>query len=155
VAGQSITLEGSAGGENIYWSWTPLQYIDNIASLTPVIRPAADITYTLHVSTTNGCGDASDDVFVRVFQQVKIPNAFSPNGDGINDRWIIDGLDTYPESVTEVFNRYGQSVFRSNGYSRPWDGCYNGKPLPVGTYYYIIDRKNGFPLLSSWIMIIR
>lgn len=155
VVGQNIILEGSAAGDNISWYWTPAQYLDKPSSLTPAAGPPADITYTLHVSTTNGCGDASDDVFIRVFQKVTVPNAFSPNGDGINDRWVIDGLDTYPESVAEVYNRYGQIVFRSVGYSRSWDGGFNGKPLPVGAYYYIIDRKNGFPLLSGWVMIIR
>ena len=155
MVGQNVTLEGSARGDNTSWYWTPAQYLDKPSSLTPVVGPPADITYTLHVSTSNGCGSASDDVFVRVFQKVTIPNAFSPNGDGINDRWVIDGLDTYPESVTEVYNRWGQMVFRSLGYPRSWDGGFNGKPLPVGTYYYIIDRKNGFPLLSSWVMIVR
>ena len=154
-AGQSVALEGKVTGDDLSWSWTPAQYIDNPSLLTPLVSPPVNFTYTLHVSTSNGCGDASDNVFVRVFQKITIPNAFSPNGDGINDRWVIDKLDTYPESVTEVYNRYGQLVFRSMGYSRPWDGTYNGKPLPVGTYYYIIDRKNGFPLLGSWVMIIR
>ncbi|HSC39067.1 MAG TPA: gliding motility-associated C-terminal domain-containing protein, partial [Chitinophagaceae bacterium] len=105
--------------------------------------------------TGNGCGTATDEVFVRVFQKVTAPNAFSPNGDGINDYWVIDGLDTYPESVTDVFNRYGQRVFHSTGYPRPWDGGFNGRPLPTGTYYYIIDRKNGFPLLTGWVFIVR
>jgi len=155
MAGQSVALAGSASGDNISYYWTPTQYMDNPLSLTPVVSPLVDFTYTLHVSTTNGCGDATDDVFVRVYQKVTVPNSFSPNGDGINDLWLIGGLDTYPESVTEVFNRYGQLVFRSVGYSKPWDGTYNGSPLPVGTYYYIIDRKNGFPVLSSWVLIIR
>jgi len=155
MAEQSVTLDGIATGDKLSWYWTPSQYIDNPASLTPRVSPPVNFTYTLHVSTSNGCGDAFDNVFVRVFQKVTIPNAFSPNGDGINDRWVIDKLDTYPESATEVYNRNGQLVFRSMGYPRPWDGTYNGKPLPVGTYYYIIDRKNGFPLLSSWVLIIR
>jgi gliding motility-associated-like protein len=155
IAGQSVTLTGSAGGDNISYYWTPPQYIDNVSTLTPVVSPLVDFTYTLHVTTTNGCGDATDDVFVRVYQKVAVPNSFSPNGDGINDYWVIGGLDTYPESVTEVFNRYGQLVFRSVGYPKPWDGSFNGSPLPAGTYYYIIDRKNGFPVLSSWVLIIR
>ena len=155
VAGQTVALNGSAAGDNISWYWTPPQYIDSVGSLSPVVSPPIDFTYTLHVSTGNGCGTATDEVFVRVFQKVTAPNAFSPNGDGINDYWVIDGLDTYPESVTDVFNRYGQRVFHSTGYTRPWDGGFNGKPLPTGTYYYIIDRKNGFPLLSGWVFIVR
>jgi gliding motility-associated-like protein len=156
VAGQTVQLEGAASGDSISYYWTPPLYIiNNATSLSPVVSPPVDFTYTLHVVSAEGCGNAIDAIFVRVFQKVMIPNSFSPNGDGINDGWVIGGLDTYPESVTEVFNRYGQQVFRSVGYPKPWDGTYNGKPLPVGTYYYIIDRKNGFPLLSSWVLIIR
>jgi gliding motility-associated-like protein len=153
--GQSIVLNGVAGGDIASYFWTPAQFIDNSSILTPVVNPANDITYTLHVLSGNGCGTAIDDVFVRVFKKINIPNAFSPNGDGINDVWNIEALATYPESETNVFNRYGQLVFHSRGYSRSWDGRYNGRPLPVGTYYYTIDRKNSFPVMSGWIMIIR
>lgn len=154
--GQSIQLDGKAGGDtNIVYFWTPAQFINNTSVLTPVVNPINDFIYTLHVLSGNGCGAAADDVFVRVFKKINIPNAFSPNGDGINDVWNIEALETYPESTTQVFNRYGQLVFRSQGYSKPWDGRYNGQPMPFGTYYYIIDRKNNFPLLSGWVMIIR
>jgi gliding motility-associated-like protein len=153
--GQTVLLNGTAGGDTSSYFWTPPQFISNTTILTPLVNPANDITYTLHVLSGDGCGTATDDVFVRVFKKIEVPNAFSPNGDGINDVWNINELVTYPESETQVFNRYGQLVFQSKGYSKPWDGRYNGKPLPVGTYYYTIDRKNDFPVLSGWIMIIR
>lgn len=155
LAGQTVLLNGTAGGDTASYFWTPAQFINNTATLTPLVSPLSDITYTLHVVSGNGCGTAADDVFVRVFKNIMVPNAFSPNGDGINDVWNIDALNTYPESDTRVFNRYGQVVFESKGYSKPWDGTFNGKPLPVGTYYYTIDRKNDFPVMSGWIMLIR
>ena len=155
MEGQSILLNGTDGGDVTNLFWTPALFIDNPLILTPTVSPTSDQVYTLHVVSGNGCGIASDDVFVRVFKKITIPNAFSPNGDGINDTWVINALDSYPESVTEVYNRYGQLVFRSRGYPNPWDGKYNGKSLPVGTYYYIIDRKNDFPLLSGWVLIVR
>ena len=153
--GQTVQLQGSISGDTASHFWTPAQFIDNPAVLNPRVSPDNDITYTLHVASGNGCGTASDDVFIRVYKKIIIPNAFSPNGDGINDTWLIEALNTYPESVTNVFNRYGQLVYRSAGYAKPWDGRYNGKNLPVGTYYYTIDRKNNFPILSGWVMIIR
>jgi gliding motility-associated-like protein len=153
--GQTIQLTGTAGGDVTNYFWTPNQYINDISSLTPMVSPTSDLIYTLHVASGNGCGIATDEVKVRVFKKIIIPNAFSPNGDGINDRWIIEALDTYPESTTEVFNRWGQVVFRSRGYPIAWNGTFNGAPLPVGAYYYIIDRKNDFPVLSGWIMIVR
>ncbi|GAC1396604.1 MAG: hypothetical protein NVSMB63_17050 [Sediminibacterium sp.] len=155
VAGQRIILNGSAGGDTASYFWTPPQFISNTTVLMPVVSPPSDITYTLHVLSGNGCGTATDDVFVRVFKNIEVPNAFSPNGDGINDVWNIEALDSYPESDTRVFNRYGQLVFHIKGYGKPWDGNFNGRPLPVGTYYYTIDRKNDFPLMSGWVMIIR
>ncbi len=153
--GESTVLNGVIGGDTASYYWTPAQYISNVNILAPVVNPVSDFIYTLHVLSGNGCGSATDDVFVRVFKKIKIPNAFSPNGDGINDVWNIEELATYPESETNVFNRYGQLVFHSNGYGKPWDGKYNGKVLPVGTYYYTIDRKNQFPVMSGWVMIIR
>ena len=155
MAGQSVTLNGVAGGDTASYFWTPAQFITNSNILTPVVNPVSDIMYTFHVLSGNGCGAATDDVFIRVFKKIAIPNAFSPNGDGINDVWDIEALETYPESETNVFNRYGQLVFHSQGYNRPWDGRFNGRPLPVGTYYYTIDRKNNFPVMSGWIMVIR
>jgi gliding motility-associated-like protein len=92
---------------------------------------------------------------VRVLKKPLVPNAFSPNGDGINDTWVIEYLETYPGAVIEVFNRYGQVVFRSVGYDKPWDGTYKGQQLPTGTYYYIINPKNGREQMNGWVVIIR
>lgn len=155
VAGNSVQLSGTISGDTALHFWTPPQYISDVNNLDAVVSPPGDMIYTLHVRSGNGCGTATDDVFIRVFQKIAIPNAFSPNGDGINDTWQIPGLDSYPESELQVFNRYGQPVFHSRGYPKPWNGTFNGKPLPSGTYYYSIDRKNNFPLLSGWIAVIR
>ncbi|MFT3827350.1 MAG: gliding motility-associated C-terminal domain-containing protein [Chitinophagaceae bacterium] len=154
--GQSVLLEGAAAGTNVSWYWTPPSYLSSSTDLQPSASPTQDITYTLHVVSNNGCGTNTDNVFVRVFKSVKIPNAFSPNGDGINDKWVIEALETYSQSVIEVYNRNGQLIFRNQGYTRSWDGNYNGKPVPVGTYYYVIDLKEeNFPKLTGWLLIVR
>lgn len=156
LEGQSIPLEGTAAGTQVIYFWTPTNTLTNTSSLSPVARPVDNTTYTLHVVSQLGCGTSTDDVFVRVFKEVKIPNAFSPNGDGINDDWKIINLITYPEATLQVFNRHGQKVFESRGYARNWNGTYNGHPLPVGTYYYVIDLKTEFyPRLSGWVFIAR
>jgi gliding motility-associated-like protein len=153
--GQSAKLNGSVKGDNITgYYWTPATYLSDPASLTSLATPTDNITYTLNVISQT-CGTATSTVFVRVYKKITIPNTFSPNGDGINDRWDIDALITYPESITQVFDRYGQQVFQSTGYARPWDGANNGKPLPPGTYYYIIDLKNGQPKLSGWVLMLK
>lgn len=83
------------------------------------------------------------------------PNAFTPNNDGYNDVWNIKELLTNPLCKVTVFNRYGQTVYQSTGYSHAWDGTSQGKPLPTGTYYYIIDPKNGNATTSGPVTIIR
>ncbi|MDQ6608382.1 MAG: gliding motility-associated C-terminal domain-containing protein, partial [Bacteroidota bacterium] len=98
---------------------------------------------------------STDAVNVKVLKAPVIPNAFSPNNDGINDVWNIRYLNTYANASIEVYNRYGSLVFRSIGYNKPWDGTYNGNQLPVGVYYYIVDPKNGRQKMSGSVTILR
>jgi gliding motility-associated-like protein/uncharacterized repeat protein (TIGR01451 family) len=77
-----------------------------------------------------------------------IPDVFSPNLDGINDRWIIRGLDAYPNNKVVIINRWGNRVFEASPYNNDWDGTnqfspmVGGNELPVGTYFYILDLGN-------------
>jgi gliding motility-associated-like protein len=153
--GQSIKLNGTATGDIATYSWNPPDYLDDPNSLTPVANPPHSITYSLTVTSGNGCGINTDSVFVRVFERIVIPNTFTPNNDGVNDIWNIEALETYPESTLFIYNRNGSQVFQSRGYSKPWDGKLSGDMLPAGTYYYIIDLKNGTPKLSGWVLLIR
>lgn len=86
---------------------------------------------------------------------VSPPNAFTPNGDGINDNWEIKHLDLYTNCTVEVLNRYGQKVYYSNGYPAPWNGKLNGTNLPVGTYYYIIKLGNSTKPVTGYLAILR
>jgi gliding motility-associated-like protein len=153
--GQSVQLNGSIAGDNISsYYWTPTTGLDNPNALAPNASPKDDITYTLNV-VSQTCGTATNTVSVRVYKKIIIPNAFTPNNDGINDLWNIDALITYPSCLVSVFDRNGQKVYQSTGYPKSWDGTRNGSPLPAGTYYYIIDLKNNTPELSGWVLIVR
>uniref|UniRef100_UPI0013D3D9C1 gliding motility-associated C-terminal domain-containing protein n=1 Tax=Raoultella planticola TaxID=575 RepID=UPI0013D3D9C1 len=88
----------------------------------------------LTLTGKGGCS-VTDTTFIKVLLTIDVPNVFSPNGDGINDTWKIKYLESYPGATVEVFDRYGQVVFKSQGYNKEWDGTYNGNPLPVATYY--------------------
>ncbi len=138
----------------VTYLWTPSQYLDNATVATPIARPPDDMYFTLLVTSDKGCS-ASDEVFVKVLKKPDIPNIFSPNGDGIHDRWEIKYLDSYPGCTVEIVNRYGQLVFRSVGYATPWDGKVNGKDAPIGTYYYVVDPKNGRKPITGYVDIIR
>lgn len=72
-----------------------------------------------------------------------IPNTFTPNGDSVNDTWNIVNLIYYPNATVLIYNRYGALLYQSKGYSVQWDGTYNGQPVPVGTYQYLIDIGDG------------
>lgn len=139
----------------VSYTWTPVTFLSNpsIASAI-VLQPTEDITYTLEVVSDKGCR-TSDDVFVKLLKTPVIPNIFSPNGDNINDRWEIPYLESYPGCVVQIYNRYGQMVYKIVNYTTPWDGRINGKDAPIGTYYYIIDPKNGRKPMTGYVDIIR
>jgi len=134
--------------------WTPNIAINDPNVLRPSVSPATDQLYYLKVVTAGGC-IASDSVFVKVLKGPVIPNIFSPNGDGIHDKWEIAYLNTYPGCTVDIFNRYGQLIYHTIGYNTPWDGTVNGKPVPTGTYYYIINPKNGREKMSGYVDVIR
>jgi gliding motility-associated-like protein len=134
--------------------WTPSFDFPNPAVLRPTLKVMRDQRYTLTAVGPGGC-IAVDTMTVYMLRPVVVVNAFSPNGDGINDRWEIPNLSKYPGATVDVFNRYGQKVFSSTGYTMPWDGRFNGTPLPVATYYYIITLKNGFQPITGSITIIK
>lgn len=101
----------------------------------------------------------SNEIIARIKSEAEcaivITNTFTPNGDGVNDLWAQPVLANYPNCTVQVYNRYGKKVFQSTGYRKPWDGEYDGKLLPSGTYYYLIDTKTGIPALSGSVTIIR
>jgi len=111
----------------------------------------------LYVSQVSGtCESQRTAVQVSVgISAVDIANAFTPNGDGINDYWVINGIASYPLATIQVFTRYGQKIFESKGYATPFDGTFEGKKLSPGVYYYIINLKSNCNLLSGSLTIIR
>ncbi|MCW3108263.1 MAG: hypothetical protein JWQ09_2769, partial [Segetibacter sp.] len=155
VEGQSVQLDGSVTSSNTSISWFPGLYIDNIHSLQPSVSPVTNTSYILTATSNDGCGTSSDTTSIHVYKKVIIPNAFSPNADGLNDTWNIIALAAYDNYELSVFNRYGQIVFNTKNYSQPWNGTFNGKPLPVGTYYYLLDLKLGLPKLTGFVVILK
>lgn len=138
----SVAIGGNPTGvAGSTFSWTPAGSLSDSTAANPVASPTVTTTYTVTVTNANGC-TAIDTVRVTVLPQIVFPNGISPNGDGSNDTWIIDNIDQFPNCVVEVYNRWGELLFRSEGYNDPWDGTYKGEQLPVGTYYYIINLND-------------
>ncbi|WP_233635806.1 T9SS type B sorting domain-containing protein [Hymenobacter setariae] len=149
LAGTSVTLEGTADGTYPV-TWTPALGLTIPPSnpLRPIAAPLVTTTYTLSAGT-GGCA-SSDQVTVTVRPAIRIPNAFTPNGDGRDDTWQIEFIEQYPDNTVNVFNRWGNKIFSAENYSRAneWRGDINGQPAPVGTYYYVVVTKG--PLGRSY-----
>ena len=123
----------------------PYQYYwDNYMSDSSLMLNIPEGQYSVGVVDANGC--RSQDVKVTLVDVdvdcLRIPNVFTPNGDGINDEWIIANLNMFPEAQIYVFNRWGQLMYKTTGDGEPWDGSYRGHYVPAGTYIYVIDLFN-------------
>lgn len=139
----------------LYNSGTATAPLDEQAGGIFTVR--ADTKSVFYISqVSGGCESERTAVDIGVgLSGNDISNAFTPNGDGKNDTWQIKSIENYPDAAIRVFNRYGQKIFESRGYSRPFDGYINGKLLPGGVYYYIINPGKSCNLLSGNLTIIR
>lgn len=154
LKGGSLPLEIQASGTNLKYKWSPSTGLDRDDIKNPQASPTEDTKYTITITSEEGC-ILSDEILVRVVEKPIIPNTFTPNGDSVNDLWVIRYLDSYPDVTVNIFNRFGVKVYSSIGYIQPWNGILNGEGLPVGTYYYVIDPKMSIPLFSGWVTILR
>ena len=153
--GNSIQLTPIFTGDIASYSWVPATGLNNANIASPIASPFITTTYTLHITSTGGCQTAASITVKVLSVPISIPNTFTPNGDNINDTWNIKYLDTYPKCTVKIFTRYGQNVYSSIGYGVAWDGRYNGSTLPTGTYYYIIDLKDGTRQIAGWVALIK
>uniref|UniRef100_UPI0024902C6B DUF7507 domain-containing protein n=1 Tax=Winogradskyella eximia TaxID=262006 RepID=UPI0024902C6B len=109
------------------------------------------------IDTSNNEDDARVDPIC-----LTIYNEFSPDGDGVNETFMIDCIEQYPNNKLEVYNRWGNIVYSTKGYLNNWNGTSNGRAvinqsdnLPVGTYYYVLDLGDGSDPLVGWLYINR
>jgi gliding motility-associated-like protein len=155
INGQSAVINAVLDTNNVNYFWTPVDFLNDPLIIRPTTSPNRDIAYTLHAVSGLGCGTATDTVLIKVYNDLYIPNAFTPDGNGKNDRWEIKALAAYPLAKVFVFNRLGELVFASNGATDYWDGTYKGKKAVAGTYVYMIDLKNNSPLIKGEVLILR
>lgn len=133
-----ITVEGAPNSAS--YTWSPTTWLENTNSNTPTSTPEATISYS--VSTQIGPCTVTDQITVTVGPPIVIFNAITPNGDQNNDTWTIRGIERFENCEVNVFDRWGQNVFRSIGYATPWDGTNKGRFLPTGAYYYVIELNS-------------
>ncbi len=161
IDGDAITLNGGiSNGNAATISWTPASgIISGANSFNPVVKPVTTTTFGMNVTDVNGCS-STDNALVTVLPYcIKVWNAFTPNGDGINDKWLVtNGVPCYENIEVAVYNRYGSEVYHNAHYNNDWDGTYKGSPVADGTYYYIVKVRliNGqIPVLKGDVTILR
>ncbi len=138
ITGASVQLNATGGASGATYIWWPVTQLSDTISATPLASPLVTTTYHVKVTNPTGCF-AVDSIIITVLPTIGVSNGITPNGDGKNDVWEIDGISAYKNCEVEIYNRWGEKLFSSPGYTEKWDGKYKGKDLPVGTYYYVIN----------------
>lgn len=154
ISGGMATLSASIKGSYLSFNWSPVNDLNNPLLLQPLTMPSSDAEYILTAISNNNCGTSTDTVLVKLFKGIFIPNAFTPNNDGLNDTWNIPALDAYPNFELFVFNRYGEVVFKNSKVNQSWDGRFKLNPLPAGAYPYFINLNVDNQILKGTVMII-
>ncbi|MDB4285969.1 gliding motility-associated C-terminal domain-containing protein [bacterium] len=159
-AGPDITISEGANAQlmatgGVIYSWTPNTFLDNPNISNPIVEmpPTGIYTYIVMGTDVGGC-NGRDTVVVTVLDgggnppvptpaELGIYDLFTPNGDGVNDFWVIDNLAMLGSHTLSLFNRGGVVVLTTTDYNSNWDGTYQGKDLPEGTYWYVIRASIG------------
>ena len=142
LLGDSTVLDGTVQGTSVEFYWAPITPLSNSSLLSPYVAPIVDTKYTLYASSTVGCGTVSAAVTIKVFKDVFMPTAFTPNGDGKNDIYHPPNLAGFKLISFTIFNRYGSKVFFTTNASVGWDGTANGEPQETGEYAYYLEMKH-------------
>lgn len=126
------------------YEWSPALYLDNPKIYNPVATPSSNTNFVVTATDVNGCS-SRDSVSVKVDFTGKIlfelPNAFTPNGDGINDCFGISNWGRMEKYDLKVFNRFGQLVFQSSDPAKCWDGTFKGKKQDADVFVYIVNAE--------------
>jgi gliding motility-associated-like protein len=130
------------------------QWNDVMEQTTPTaVGLSPNLEYSVVVTDSIGC-TLTTSVFVEpTIGCFFMANALTPNGDGVNDVWVVGGLEYFPSANIQVFNRWGQVVFESTGYQSPWEGTYKGEKLPVADYYFLIEYDSSKEPLMGTVTI--
>ena len=150
----ATTINGTTSAP--VFSWSPSYLFSDPTSLNTIVTTDQTVTLTL-TATENGC-TLTDYLTLAVQSSLSVPNTFSPNGDGTNELWIIEGIEAYPDNTMKIFTRWGQEVYFASGYNslKAWDGRKKSGLAAEGVYFYILDLNDGASeLIKGTITLIR
>ncbi|MCD0489495.1 YDG domain-containing protein [Pedobacter sp. MC2016-14] len=153
--GETVLLTATGG---IGYNWTMATGLIS-GQQTPIltVRPRETTTYTVNVTNASGCTEQKDITIIvkEDYLTLKATNIMTPNGDGVNDKWIVDNIDMYPNNQVKVFDQGGRVLFSKKGYDNSWEATVGGVVLAEGTYYYIIDFGKDRLVKTGYITVIR
>ncbi|AKD55405.1 gliding motility-associated C-terminal domain-containing protein [Spirosoma radiotolerans] len=154
--GNTFSLNPEYTGNPSQFQWVSSTYLDNPGAANPTITNITDdITYTIDVKNSTGC-EVKDTIHITVFATVWVPDAFSPNGDGVNDVLELPGIEAFPDAILTIFNRWGEVIYSSGkGYANPFDGTLNGSSLPMGVYAYTLHTVPEKPVIRGRLVLVR
>lgn len=126
------------------YNWNPVNGLSDPTISNPKVQITQSTKYTVSVTSLNGCS-SSDTITVKVLNNSTnlylVPNAFTPNGDGLNDCFGIKGWGTIINFEFSIYNRWGERVFFTNDPANCWNGNYKSIPQDIGTFIYKIKAK--------------
>ena len=131
---------------------TETTFLDDIS-----VRGTGELCYRVRAFETGGNLSFSLSNEACIIPEIEIPNTFTPNGDGFNDTFRIISLEHYPDNILRLYNRWGDEIYSKEGYVNDWDGtnAKNGKKLPDGVYYYILELNLSKKKFVGYVMIYR
>jgi gliding motility-associated-like protein len=142
-----VSISGGTPGYIIQWS---------NGSTGERAEGLGPVTISVDVTDDNLCQiDKSYTLNVIRESCVKVYEIITPDGDGYNDTWVIEGIELYPDATVQVYDRWGKRVYYSQGYPQQWDGKHEGKVLPMGSYHYIINLNNDTAPIIGNITIVK
>jgi gliding motility-associated-like protein len=141
AGGTSLRLQPLVIGDIANYNWTPVKGLEDAGMVDPMASPAGTTTYHLEVVSVDGCRASAQEA-VEVYYDVRLPLAFTPNGDGHNDLFRVPQQSPVTVKQLSVYNRLGQRVFSTTNTGEGWDGNYHGSPQPSGVYVWWVEYIN-------------
>ncbi|WP_291400483.1 gliding motility-associated C-terminal domain-containing protein, partial [Daejeonella sp.] len=151
ATGQNVTISKGysanlnlSGSNIVKYAWSPSTGLSATNISNPIANPTQTTTYTVRVTNAQG---VSTDVYITVIvlddYNITPNNVLSPDGDGVNDFWTIENLNTYPNNEVKIFDKAGRVIYSVRNYQNNWNGQLNGETLHEGAYYYVINLGPG------------
>ena len=153
--GDELVLTATGG---VSYQWSNAEGIlsgQNTATLK--VRPSVTTTYRVTATNATNCSEVQEFTVTvnEDYQMVNGTNLVTPNGDNVNDYFVIQNLDMYPNHEVKIFDRAGRLLYSKKNYNSEWNGTFNGAPLAEDTYYYVVDFGAKKPALKGFITIVR